>query len=99
MKYPYHLGLSFLCPNFCISEAKIKLLETINHTNENIFYKHNLRLSYKQKCSTSWLQIDILDKEDKLLNAAGNNSNKENNKETEKSPRNNHMNVMNNQLL
>ncbi len=62
------IGLSFLFPNLCISEAKTKLLESIKFTNENIFYKRKLKLSYQQKCSTSWLQIDILDKEEGLLN-------------------------------
>jgi hypothetical protein len=62
------IGLSFLFPSFCISEAKTRLLETLSYTNENIFNKRNLCISYKQKCSTSWLQIDILEKEDSLLN-------------------------------
>lgn len=55
------VGLSFCLPSFCISEAKISLLNSIKEANENMFNKKNLNLSYQQKCSTSWLQIDILD--------------------------------------
>ncbi len=56
------LGLSFILPNCCISEAKIKLIESINEANDLILKNKNLQLSYHQKCSTSWLQIDILEK-------------------------------------
>jgi hypothetical protein len=51
-------------PNFCISEAKERLLKSINSVNENILKKKNLLLSYHAQCSTSWLQIDLLDKEE-----------------------------------
>jgi hypothetical protein len=59
------LGLSFLFPNCCIQEAKIKLLECINDMNKTVLNKRNLDMSYHQKCSTSWLQIEICDKEEK----------------------------------
>jgi hypothetical protein len=56
------IGLSFLLPNCCISEAKIRLQDSIKEANESILKNKNLQLSYHQKCSTSWLQIDKLDK-------------------------------------
>jgi hypothetical protein len=64
------LGLSFLFPNCCIEEAKIKLLECISNMNNTVLNKRNLNMSYHQKCSTSWLQIEIKDNEE--------NPNKEN---------------------
>lgn len=57
------LGLSFWFPMNCISEAKVQILQSIIWVNENILNKYNLNLSYKQKCSTSWLEIDINFKE------------------------------------
>ena len=56
------MGLSLLLPNCCISEAKIRLQDSIKEANEAILKNKNLQLSYHQKCSTSWLQIDKLDK-------------------------------------
>ena len=53
------LGLSFCFPMCCVSEAKAQLQSSIIWVNENILHKYNLNLSYKQKCSTSWLEIDI----------------------------------------
>ncbi len=94
--FNFCLGLSFLFPNFCISEAKLKLLETINFVNENIFNKKNLNLSYHQKCSTSWLQIDILDKEDVLLKRDKNSNDKEN--LSEKLTLTNQINFVKNQI-
>lgn len=63
------VGLSFIFPSCCISEAKLRLLDSIKEANANILNKRNLSLSYQQKCSTSWLQIDILDKEEVMLKA------------------------------
>lgn len=91
--------MSFLFPNFCISEAKHKLLETINYTNENIFHKKNLSLSYKEKCSTSWLQIDIIDKEDVLLKEDKNSNRKESVSEKYREVQVNQTNLVNNQIL
>ncbi len=55
------LGLSFCFPNFCISEAKITLLKSIEDVNKSILNKKGLKLSYQQKCSASWLQIDVIE--------------------------------------
>lgn len=55
--------MSFLFPSFCIGEAKNSFLDSIDKANRNVFDKKGLKLSYKSKCSTSWLQIDILDRE------------------------------------
>ena len=64
------VGLSFLFPQCCIGEAKTKLLESIKEANDNILNKKKLAISYHQKCSTSWLQVDLLDKDDNLLPGA-----------------------------
>ena len=66
------LGLSFFFPLCCISEAKIKLLESIQDVNKSVFNKKNISLSYQQKCSTSWLQIDVLDREEGALKSVEN---------------------------
>lgn len=55
------LGLSFLCPYICISDAKKHLLENIERMNKNIFSPRGLELSYQQLCCTSFLQIKIVD--------------------------------------
>ena len=57
------LGFSFMFPQCCIEEAKIKLLECIKEMNVRVLNKKRLEMSYQQKCSTSWLQIDVIDKD------------------------------------
>ncbi len=52
-----------MVPQCCIEEAKIKLLEVIKEMNERVLNKKKLEMSYQQKCSTSWLQIDVIDKD------------------------------------
>ena len=47
-----------------MSEAKNSLLEKIEYINERYFLMKNMRLSYKSKCSTSWLELEILKPED-----------------------------------
>jgi len=60
-----------------MSEAKSTLLERIETINERYFFNKNLRLSYKSKCSTSWLEVDILRPDD--LNIILNTDKRENN--------------------
>jgi hypothetical protein len=43
-----------------LSEAKTRLLEKIEYLNETIFLPKNLKLSYQSRCSTSWLEIEII---------------------------------------
>lgn len=47
-----------------MSEAKTTLFEKIEVINDRYFLNKNLRLSYKSKCSTSWLEVEILKPED-----------------------------------
>ena len=54
------LGLSFLCPNFCVSSAKKTFLEKLEYYNNEHFNPKGLNLTYYQKCSTSWLSFKIL---------------------------------------
>lgn len=62
------LGLSFLFPNMCISDAYESFLVDIEELNEQKFKKLKLNLSLQRRCCISWLQIDILDKEDDDMN-------------------------------
>lgn len=57
------LGLSFLCPNICITDAHQSFLEDIRKFNENKFKSKHLFLSLQKRCCISWLQIDIIDQE------------------------------------
>lgn len=57
------IGLSFLLPCICISEAKSTLLDKIEILNDSIFHSKNLKLTFKSRCSTSWLEIEILKSE------------------------------------
>ena len=52
------LGLSFCCPYVCISEAKGRLESEIVEINSKLYSK-NLEISYKSKCSTSWVNLNI----------------------------------------
>ena len=54
-------GLSFLCPNFCISTAKENFLKKLDYYNSQHFHPKGLDLSYNQKCSTSWLKLTTLE--------------------------------------
>ena len=54
-------GLSFLCPWICIRDAQEQLFNDIKNINETIFNERGLKISYKNICLTSWLQIDLLD--------------------------------------
>lgn len=57
---PCTLGLSLLCPNLCITQAKSKLLQKIQSMNALHLSPKGLRLVYRQGCSTSWLELEIV---------------------------------------
>jgi hypothetical protein len=63
----------------CISEAKQTFLERIGIVNSTILNRKNLHLSYKSKCSTSWLEIEILnldfERDNNALNIRSENEN------------------------
>ena len=51
-------------------------MERIQTVNSTIFNRKNLNLTYKSKCSTSWLEVEIV-KEDfnNIVDAENNNKN------------------------
>ena len=57
---PFTLGLSFLIPNLCISDAKAELLKVIDRQNRVKLSDKGLKLRYVQGCSTSWLELSII---------------------------------------
>ena len=77
---PCTLGLSFLCPNSCISTAKEHFINKIEYYNSQHFEPKGLRLSYHQTCSTSWVKLSILSSGGSLRDI---NTNKINEKENE----------------
>ncbi len=56
---PFTLGLSFLLPNLCISDAKIGLIKVIERQNRIKLHDRCLNLSYVQGWSTSWLELSV----------------------------------------
>ena len=90
------LGFSFCFPNLCISEAKKHFLKNIHQLNDEILNRKGLMLNYREKCSTSWLEIELLEKSYSLEN----NSDLEtesNNKANSRSELKNNL-ISNNQL-
>ena len=65
------IGLSFMFPYCCISEARLSLEESLRRANQSTLLRKNLRISYRQKCSTSWLEIEVLNKEEEPLGVVG----------------------------
>ncbi len=55
------LGLSFLCPYFCISEAATTMNKNISLLNDKYLTSKGLNLSYHKICCSSYLQIEIVD--------------------------------------
>jgi hypothetical protein len=54
------LGLSFCVPGARISDARKKLRAEIDAINKEIS-RNGVKFSLMQKCSTSWIQIDLED--------------------------------------
>ena len=57
---PFSLGLSFLIPNMCISDAKLGLIAAIERQNRLKLREKGLRLLYKQGFSMSWLELEVV---------------------------------------
>lgn len=55
------VGLSFLCPYTCISDAKKSLLDNVDRFNQNVFNPRGLELTFEKLTCTSFLQIRIVD--------------------------------------
>ncbi len=50
------LGLSFIAPYICISDAKDYLLARVQHWNRTYLAQKGITLSIKFACSTSWVR-------------------------------------------
>ena len=57
---PFSLGLSFLIPNMCMKDAKEALEKAIIRENTIRLNAKGLELRYRQFCSTSWIELEIL---------------------------------------
>ena len=75
------LGLSFLGPYVCISQAIQDFENGIEDVNKVHYNPRGSHLSLKRACCTSWLQIDIINEisteREKLENNNNNNNNVE----------------------
>lgn len=58
---PCTFGLSFMCPNMCISSAKENFINKLEYFNSKYFNAKMINITYHQKCSTSWLKLTRLD--------------------------------------
>lgn len=56
---PFTLGLSFLVPFLCISDAESALQRQLDHFNRTEFKEKGLRFKLVKQCSTSWLELMI----------------------------------------
>ena len=59
---PFTLGLSFLLPNLCISEAKTGLIASIERKNRLQLRDKGLLLRYVQGWSMSWLELSVIER-------------------------------------
>lgn len=59
-------GLSFCIPSCCIKDAENMLERQIIYLNRQAFLPSNLKLGFKKKCSTSWLEIQIYTNNDSI---------------------------------
>ena len=57
---PFTLGLSFFLPNLCIKDAKGALITAIARQNRIKLGDRGLKMSYRQGCLSSWLEIEIV---------------------------------------
>jgi len=55
------MGLSFLMPNICISDAEESFTRQLEQYNHTLFKSKGLEVKLVKKCSTSWLEVNILD--------------------------------------
>ena len=59
---PFTLGLSFLLPNLCISDAKDALIRSIARQNRLKLTEKGLEMRYVQGYCTSWIEIRVIEK-------------------------------------
>ena len=53
------MGLSFLMPNICISDAEETYTKQLEQYNNSLFNPRGLDVKLRKKCSTSWLEVKI----------------------------------------
>ena len=58
------LGLSFCCPNICISDALSSFLNDIDRVNKSLFNELKLNISLQRSCFTSWIEVRVIDGND-----------------------------------
>lgn len=64
---PCTLGLSFLAPFMCINDGEQVLKNEILRINNTYLIEKGLKMNYRKKCSTSWLEFEIFSKYNKSL--------------------------------
>ena len=57
---PCTLGLSFLCPSVCISDAEKSLKGSIEYFNKQKLKSKGLKVRLVKQCSTSWVTLSNL---------------------------------------
>lgn len=54
----FTIGLSFLCPNICISQAESVLIEELDIFNKNpIYCNKNVKWKYVKKCCYTYIEL------------------------------------------
>ena len=55
-------GCSFCLPYFCIKDAENMVFRLIEQQNNEIFNPKGLEISLQKSCSTSWIQIEFINR-------------------------------------
>ena len=63
---PFSFGLSLMLPNLCIRDAKEALMDTVRRMNALKLKERGLKMTYRQRCSTSWLEVEIIEPKHEL---------------------------------
>lgn len=53
-------GVSLMMPNICIRDAEETFQRQLDQYNNSVFKSKGIEMKLKKKCSTSWLEINIL---------------------------------------
>ena len=56
---PFSCGLSLFLPNLCIGDAKKSFIKMVERMNKLKLEDKGLRIAYRQRCFTSWLELKI----------------------------------------
>ena len=63
---PVTCGLSFALPNLCLRDAEKALRNNVQYFNTYRLAQKGLRITFKKRCTKSWLEIRLTEEQQKL---------------------------------